>query len=104
MSHKVCIIRGDGIGPEISDAVEKIIAAAGVDIDWVPLDAGLKCVEAGEPIVPDRTIDTIREVGIALKAPMSRCHPRETFEIRAVARMRYHKRAVERRIGSVFAP
>jgi isocitrate dehydrogenase (NAD+) len=71
MSHKVCIIRGDGIGPEISDAVEKIIAAAGVDIEWVPLDAGLKCVEAGEPIVPDRTIDMIREVGIALKAPMT---------------------------------
>ena len=60
--HQVCIIRGDGIGPEISDAVEKIIAASGVQIDWIPLDAGLKCVEAGEPIVPDRTIDKIRDV------------------------------------------
>ena len=69
--HQVCIIRGDGIGPEISDAVEKIIAASGVQIDWIPLDAGLKCVEAGEPIVPDRTIDKIREIGIALKAPMT---------------------------------
>lgn len=71
MSHKACIIRGDGIGPEISDAVEKIIAAAGVDIEWIPLDAGLKCVEAGEPIVPERTIEKIREVGVALKAPMT---------------------------------
>ncbi|MBA3725790.1 MAG: NAD-dependent isocitrate dehydrogenase [Armatimonadetes bacterium] len=71
MSQDVCIIRGDGIGPEISDAVEKIIDAAGVAINWIPLDAGLKCVEAGEPIVPDRTIDRIREVGIALKAPMT---------------------------------
>lgn len=69
--HDVCIIRGDGIGPEISDAVEQIISAAGVQINWIPLDAGLKCVEAGEPIVPDRTIDKIREVGIALKAPMT---------------------------------
>lgn len=71
MSHKVCIIRGDGIGPEISDATEKIIAASGVDIEWIPLDAGLKCVEAGEPIVPQRTIDKIAEVGVALKAPMT---------------------------------
>jgi isocitrate dehydrogenase (NAD+) len=71
MSQQACIIRGDGIGPEISAAVEKIIAAAGVSIDWVPLDAGLKCVEAGEPIVPDRTIEKIREIGVALKAPMT---------------------------------
>lgn len=71
MAHKACIIRGDGIGPEISDATEKIIAASGVDIEWIPLDAGLKCVEAGEPIVPDRTLDKIAEVGVALKAPMT---------------------------------
>lgn len=71
MAHKACIIRGDGIGPEISDATERIIAASGVDIEWIPLDAGLKCVEAGEPIVPDRTLDKIAEVGVALKAPMT---------------------------------
>jgi isocitrate dehydrogenase (NAD+) len=71
MSHKAGIIAGDGIGPEITAAVQKIISASGVNVEWTPLDAGLKCVEAGEPIVPDRTIDKIKELGIALKAPMT---------------------------------
>ncbi|HWP30312.1 MAG TPA: isocitrate/isopropylmalate family dehydrogenase [Fimbriimonadales bacterium] len=71
MKHDVCVIRGDGIGPEITDAVMKILEAAKVDIHWIPLDAGLKCVEAGEPIIPDRTIEKIKEVGVALKAPMT---------------------------------
>jgi isocitrate dehydrogenase (NAD+) len=71
LAHKVGIIRGDGIGPEISAAVEKIIAARGVDIEWVPLEAGLKCVESGRPIVPDETLEKIKDLGIALKAPMT---------------------------------
>lgn len=71
MAYKIGIIRGDGIGPEISAAVEKIIAARGIDIEWVPLEAGLKCVEAGRPIVPDETLEKIEELGVALKAPMT---------------------------------
>ncbi|MEM4408703.1 MAG: isocitrate/isopropylmalate family dehydrogenase [Candidatus Caldarchaeum sp.] len=71
MPHDVCIIRGDGIGPEISEAVLKILDASGVKINWIDVDAGLKCVERGEPIVPDRTIKKIKEVGVALKAPMT---------------------------------
>ncbi len=71
MPYDVCLIRGDGIGPEITAATEKIIAAAGVAINWIEVDAGLRCVEAGEPIVPDRTLKKIEEVGIALKAPMT---------------------------------
>jgi isocitrate dehydrogenase (NAD+) len=71
MSHKVCLIRGDGTGPELVSAVETILKAAKVDIDWIEVEAGLKCVEAGKPIVPDETIDKIKEIGIGLKAPMT---------------------------------
>lgn len=71
MGHKVCLVRGDGTGPELVAAVEKIIATAGVDIDWIDVEAGLKCVEAGKPIVPEETIAKIQEVGIALKGPMT---------------------------------
>ena len=71
MSHKVCLIRGDGTGPELVSAVETILKAAKVDIDWIEVEAGLKCVEAGKPIVPDETIAQIREVGVGLKAPMT---------------------------------
>lgn len=71
MAHKVCLIRGDGIGPELVQAVETVLKAAKVDIDWIEVEAGLKCVEAGKPIVPNETIDRIKEVGVGLKAPMT---------------------------------
>jgi isocitrate dehydrogenase (NAD+) len=71
MPHTVCLIRGDGIGPEIVAAVETVFKGAGVDIDWIEVEAGLKCVEAGKPIVPDETIAKIKEVGVGLKAPMT---------------------------------
>lgn len=71
MAHKVCLIRGDGTGPELVSAVETVIKAAGVDIEWIEVEAGLKCVEAGKPIVPDDTIAKIKEIGIGLKAPMT---------------------------------
>jgi isocitrate dehydrogenase (NAD+) len=71
MAHKVCLIRGDGTGPELVSAVETIFKAANVDIDWIEVEAGLKCVEAGKPIVPEETIAKIREVGVGLKAPMT---------------------------------
>lgn len=71
MAHTVCLIRGDGVGPSLVEAVETVFKAAKVDIDWVEVEAGLKCVEAGKPIVPDETITKIKEVGLALKAPMT---------------------------------
>lgn len=71
MAHKVCLIRGDGTGPELVAAVEKIISTAQVDIEWIEVEAGLKCVEAGKPIVPEETIAKIKEIGIGLKGPMT---------------------------------
>ncbi len=71
MAHKVCLIRGDGTGPELVTAVETIFNAAKVNIDWIDVEAGLKCVEAGKPIVPEETIAKIREIGVGLKAPMT---------------------------------
>lgn len=71
MAHQVCLIRGDGTGPELVSAVEHIFKAAKVDIDWIEVEAGLKCVEAGKPIVPDATIETIKRIGVGLKAPMT---------------------------------
>lgn len=71
MAHKVCLIRGDGVGPELVAAVETVFRAANVAIDWIEVEAGLRCVEAGKPIVPDETIAKIKEVGIGLKAPMT---------------------------------
>ena len=71
MAHKVCLIRGDGVGPELVAGVEVIFKAAKVNIDWIDVEAGLKCVEAGKPIVPEETVAKIKEIGVGLKAPMT---------------------------------
>ena len=39
MRHKVTLIPGDGIGPEVSEAVQRIIEAVGVSIEWEPTAA-----------------------------------------------------------------
>lgn len=43
--HNITLIKGDGIGPEITDAVVKIIKAAGVDIVWDIQTAGADVIE-----------------------------------------------------------
>ena len=53
------------------EGVEVIFKAAKVDIEWIDVEAGLKCVEAGKPIVPEETVAKIKEIGVGLKAPMT---------------------------------
>ena len=67
--RRIAIIPGDGIGPEIMDATIGILEATGFQADWVPADAGLSAVEKGKPAMPPETIETIREIGVALKGP-----------------------------------
>lgn len=67
----ITLIPGDGIGPEISDAVLKIIKAAGVEIDWDVQSAGADVVEAEGSPLPQRVIDSIKKNKVALKAPVT---------------------------------
>ncbi|MEE9391987.1 MAG: isocitrate/isopropylmalate dehydrogenase family protein [Planctomycetota bacterium] len=70
MQHKVVLIPGDGIGPEVAEATQGVIAASGADIDWVECHAGIAALEAGhEDVLPQETVDTITEIGVALKSP-----------------------------------
>jgi len=69
MKHQVVLIEGDGIGPEICSAVRQIIDASGVEIDWVPVGAGLGEIEAHGKAITKEGLDTISRVGIALKGP-----------------------------------
>ena len=66
---QIVLIAGDGIGPEVTEATKRVIAAAGVSIDWVPAPAGLDAAEQfGEPL-PEKTLDLIRKHRVALKGP-----------------------------------
>ena len=69
MSTRVVLIPGDGIGPEVTAAATKIIAAAGAKIEWVDAEAGLGAAERhGDPL-PVRTIELIQQHRVALKGP-----------------------------------
>ncbi len=71
MSHLVTLIPGDGIGPEISDAMLEVVGATGVDIEWVRQEAGAHVMdEEGTPL-PERVLDSIRETGTAIKGPVT---------------------------------
>ena len=70
MTLHVTLIPGDGIGPAITDATLRLLAAAGADITWDRQLAGMAAVKAlGDPI-PEATIESIRRTKIALKGPL----------------------------------
>lgn len=71
MAHKVTLLPGDGIGPEITDAVLKVIDAAGVKIDWDSQDAGIVSLEKMGETVPKVMLESIRKNKIALKGPIT---------------------------------
>ena len=65
------LIKGDGIGPEITDAVVKIIDAAGVKVDWDIQTAGADVIEAEGVPLPQRVIDSVKKNKVALKSPVT---------------------------------
>ena len=71
MSHQVTLIPGDGIGPEISDAMVKVVEATGVSIDWHVQEAGAHVMEADGTPLPERVLDSVRETGTAIKGPVT---------------------------------
>jgi isocitrate dehydrogenase (NAD+) len=69
MRHKVTLIPGEGIGPEVATAVRQILEAAGVQIDWEELEARTdKATEAGQR-VSQAAVDSVRRNHVALKGP-----------------------------------
>ena len=71
MRHKVTLIPGEGIGPEVAAATRRVIDAAGVQIDWEELGARTdSATEAGQ-LVNQAAIDSVRRNHVALKGPTS---------------------------------
>jgi isocitrate dehydrogenase (NAD+) len=71
MSRTITLIPGDGIGPEVTEAVVRIVAAAGVAIDWDEHLAGAIAFERTGHTLPTELIDSIRRNGVALKGPVT---------------------------------
>ena len=71
MPHTITLIPGDGIGPEVTAAVTRILASAGVDIRWETFDAGVVAVEKYGTPLPQELLDSIRRNKLALKGPVT---------------------------------
>lgn len=67
----VTLIKGDGIGPEISDAVIRIIEASGLEIKWDIQTAGKEVIEEEGTPLPARVLESIKINKVALKAPVT---------------------------------
>jgi isocitrate dehydrogenase (NAD+) len=70
MTHTVVLIPGDGIGPEVAAAVRRVTEAAKAPIQYVVRYAGEAALERGmDGVLPEETVQSIREHGVALKGP-----------------------------------
>jgi isocitrate dehydrogenase (NAD+) len=71
MAHRITLIPGDGIGPEITGAVVRIIEAAGVEIEWESFVAGAEALSRyGDPL-PAPVLESIKRQRVALKGPLT---------------------------------
>jgi len=67
--HTVVCIPGDGIGPEVMGATQRILAAAAAPLEWVERRAGLAALAGGTDVLPGETLEAIEHHGVALKGP-----------------------------------
>jgi isocitrate dehydrogenase (NAD+) len=71
MTHTITLIPGDGIGPEVTEAVVRILKASGVSIEWEPHIAGIVAFERTGQALPVELIDSVRRNKVALKGPVT---------------------------------
>jgi isocitrate dehydrogenase (NAD+) len=72
MRHKVTLLPGEGIGPEVSRATQRMLEAAGVQIDWDEIDARAAAgsADAGQ-VLNETAVESVRRNGVGLKGPMA---------------------------------
>ena len=71
MAHRVTIIPGDGIGPEVTAATRLVLDAACGDIEWVEAVAGARALESHGALLPEETLQTVRDCRVAIKGPIT---------------------------------
>ncbi|HEY6443552.1 MAG TPA: isocitrate dehydrogenase (NAD(+)) [Candidatus Acidoferrales bacterium] len=71
MKHAITLIPGDGIGPEVSAAVQTILAAAGLQIEWEQASAPVDIHQRGSGRMQAELVESIRKNGVALKGPLA---------------------------------
>src|ERR687889_1948877 len=65
------MIPGDGIGPDVTNSVQEVIEALGVDIEWEVAEAGETVMEEEGTPLPDSVLESIRNNKVGLKGPLT---------------------------------
>jgi isocitrate dehydrogenase (NAD+) len=71
MGYKITLIPGDGIGPEVTQAVVRILDATGLRFEWETFQAGAEAYEKYKEYIPKELIESIERTRVALKGPVT---------------------------------
>lgn len=69
--YNITLLKGDGIGPEITDSVVRILENTNIDINWDIQLAGINAYEKYGSVLPQETLDSIKKNKVCLKAPIT---------------------------------
>ena len=70
MQYRATLIKGDGIGPEVTEATCRVLAAAGAPIEWEEAPGGALAVEQYGVPMPEATLESVRKNRLGLKGPL----------------------------------
>jgi len=71
MAHRITLIPGDGIGPEVTGAAVRILEATGVKFEWESFQAGAEAFAKYKEYIPKELNDSIERTRVGLKGPVT---------------------------------
>lgn len=71
MAHRVTLIPGDGVGPELSEATRRVLEGTGVAFDWDVRDAGIDVMDQYGTPLPEHVLESVRRNKVAIKGPIT---------------------------------
>ncbi len=71
MTHRVTLLPGDGVGPEVSDATRRVLEATGASFEWDISEVGVSALEKHGTPLPESVLDSIRKNKVAIKGPVT---------------------------------
>src|SRR5712691_9693185 len=71
MPHRITLIPGDGIGPELAEATRRVLDATGIAFEWEVQEAGEATIASEGTPLPERVLESIRRNKVALKGPIT---------------------------------
>ncbi len=69
--HRVTLIPGEGIGPEVTAAARRVLDSSGVEIDWETVEAGIHVMDRYGTALPDPVLDSLDRTKVGLKGPLT---------------------------------